>query len=157
MRKLVLSGAILHFVIGAGHLACLFCLETVFRIYGINGIMDEIATHGAALPYLITVCIAMAFFLAGSYGLSVLGLIHRLPLQKAAVITMLIVFFGRTIWGVTMLAENFSWLEMSSTGVAFLLGAFYIPCLSIIRKEDEKRRLFNTTVSQAATKKHVQR
>ena len=136
MRKLVLLGAILHFVIGAGHLACLFCLETVFHIYGINSIMDEIATHGAALPYLITVCIAMAFFLAGSYGLSVLGLIHRMPLQKAAVITMLIVFFGRTIWGLTMLIENFSWLEMSSTGVAFLLGTCYVPCLSIIREED---------------------
>lgn len=94
MRKLVLFGAILHFVIGAGHLACMFCLEAVFKIYGINGIMDEIAAHGAGLPYLITICIAVAFFIAGSYGLSVLGLIHRMPLQKIAVITMLVVFFG---------------------------------------------------------------
>ncbi len=132
MKKLVLLGVILHFVIGVGHLACLFCLKTVFNIYGINGMMDEIATHGAGLPYLITVCIAMAFFVAGSYGLSVLGLIRRLPLQKAAVITMLIVFFGRTIWGITMLVENFSWLEMSSTGVAALLGICYIPCLNIM-------------------------
>ena len=129
MRKLVV---ILHFVIGVGHLACLFCLETVFSIYGINGLMDEIATHGAWLPYLITVFIALAFFLAGSYGLSVLGLIRQMPLQKAAVITMLIVFFGRTIWGITMLVENFSWLEMSSTGVAFLLGICYVPCLKLI-------------------------
>ncbi len=132
MKKLVLLGVILHFVIGVGHLACLFCLETVFSVYGINEAMDEIATHGAWLPYLITVCIAMAFFLAGSYGLSVLGLIHRMPLQKAAVITMLIVFFGRTIWGITMLVDNFSWLEMSSTGVAFLLGICYVPCLRLI-------------------------
>ena len=65
MRKLVLLGVILHFVIGVGHLACLFCLEAVFGIYGINGIMDEIAVHGAALPYLITIGIAAAFFLAG--------------------------------------------------------------------------------------------
>ena len=47
MRKLVLLGAILHFAIGAGHLACLFCLEAVFNIYGINGMMGEIAAHGA--------------------------------------------------------------------------------------------------------------
>lgn len=132
MRKLVLLGVILHFVIGAGHLACLFCLETVFSVYGINEVMDEIATHGAWLPYLITICIAMAFFVAGSYGLSVLGLIRRLPLQKAAVITMLVVFFGRTIWGITMLIEDFSWLEMSSTGVAALLGICYIPCLNFM-------------------------
>lgn len=138
MRKLVLLGVVLHFVIGAGHLACLFCLETVFNVYGINGIMDEIATHGAWLPYLITACITVAFFLAGSYGLSVLGLIRRMPLQKAAVITMLVVFFGRTIWGITMLAKNFSWLEMSSTGVAALLGICYIPCLSIIIGKNAK-------------------
>lgn len=80
MRKLVLLGVILHFVIGVGHLACLFCLEAVFNIYGINGMMGEIAAHGAGLPYLITVCIAIAFFIAGSYGLSVLGLVHRMPL-----------------------------------------------------------------------------
>ena len=110
MRKLVLLGVILNFVIGVGHLACLFCLEAVFNIYGINGMMGEIAAHGAGLPYLITVCIAIAFFIAGSYGLSVLGLVHRMPLQKIAVITMLVVFFGRTIWGITMLVENFSWL-----------------------------------------------
>lgn len=61
MRKLVLLGVILHFVIGVGHLACLFCLEAVFNIYGINGMMGEIAAHGAGLPYLITVCIAIAF------------------------------------------------------------------------------------------------
>lgn len=139
MRKLVLLGAILHFVIGAGHLACLFCLETMFNIYGINGIMAEIATHGAGLPYLITICIAVAFFIAGSYGLSVMGLIHRMPLQKTAVITMLVVFFGRTIWGITMLVDNFTWLEMSSTCVAALLGICYIPCLSVIAERNAER------------------
>ncbi len=139
MRKIVLVGSILHFMIGLGHLLCLFCLDKVFTIYGINEIMNEIATYGAIFPYLITVCISIAFFLAGSYGLSVLGLIHRLPLQKAAVITMLIVFFGRTIWGITMLIENFSWLEMSSTSVSFLLGACYIPCLGILSKETKNK------------------
>lgn len=132
MRKLVLFGAILHFVIGAGHLACLFCLETVFNIYGINGMMDEIAAYGTWLPYFITICIAVAFIIAGSYGLSILGLIPKIPFQKAAVITMLVIFFGRVAWGIKMLVEGFSWLEISSTGVALLLGICYIPCLSII-------------------------
>lgn len=135
MKKLVFCGAVLHFVIGAGHLVCLSCLDTVFNIYGINEIMDKMAARWAGLPYLITICIAMAFFLAGSYGLSVLGLIHRLPLQRIAVITMLVVFFGRAIWGITMLTETFSWLEMSSTGVSILLGICYAPCLSIISND----------------------
>lgn len=139
MRKLVLLGVILHFVIGAGHLACLFRLETVFNVYGINGMMDEIATYGAWLPYFITVCIAVAFIIAGSYGLSALGLIRRLPLRKAAIVTMLVLFFGRAIWGVTMLVDSFSWLEVSSTSVALLLGICYTPCLSIISKERSMR------------------
>lgn len=133
MRKLVLFEVILHFAIGVGHLGCLFCLDAVFNIYGINGIMGEIATHGAWLPYFITMCIAAAFFLAGCYGLSALGIItHRLPLQKTAFLTMLVIFFGRAAWGIAMLIKNFSWLEIASTSVALLLGICYTPCLSII-------------------------
>ena len=128
-KRLVEAGVVLHFLIGAGHLACLFCLETVFGIYGINDFMEKVAAYGAALPYLMTVAIAAAFFLAGCYGLSALGRIRKLPLQKAAIVTMLVLFFGRAVWGITTLAGDFSWLEVSSTCVSLLLGICYIPCL----------------------------
>lgn len=138
-KHLVEAGVVLHFLIGAGHLACLFCLETVFGIYGITSFMEKVAAYGAALPYLMTVAIAAAFFLAGCYGLSALGRIKRLPLQQAAIITMLVLFFGRAIWGVTMLLEDFSWLEVSSTCVSLLLGICYIPCLRLGRRQDNDR------------------
>lgn len=138
-KRLVEAGVVLHFVIGAGHLACLFCLETVFGIYGINGFMEKVAAYGAALPYLITVVIAAAFFLAGCYGLSALGKIKRLPLQQAAIVTMLVLFFGRAAAGIIILADNFTGLEVSSTCVSLLLGICYIPCLQLGRREDKNR------------------
>ena len=132
-KRLVEAGVILHFLIGVGHIACLFCLETVFRIYSINGFMEKVAAHGTALPYLITVAIAAAFFLAGCYGLSALGRIWKLPLQRAAIITMIVLFFGRAVWGITMIAKDFTWLEVSSTCVSLLLGICYLPCLRLDR------------------------
>ena len=130
-KKLVWLGIALHFLIGLGHLACLFRLDAVFRLYGINGFMEKVATFGIALPYLIKVCIAAAFFLAGCYGLSALGAIRRLPLQTAAFVTMPVLFFGRAAWGVALLLKDFSLLELSSTCVALLLGICYVPCLRI--------------------------
>lgn len=48
---------------------------------------------------------------------------------------MLVLFFGRAIWGVTMLVDSFTWLEVSSSVVALLLGICYVPCLGILSKE----------------------
>ncbi len=134
MKKLVELGVVLHFLIGLGHLACLFCLDAVFRLYGIKGFMSEVAAFGSALPYMITICIAAAFFLAGSYGLSALGAIRRLPLQTAAFVTMLVLFFGRAVWGIVLLLQDFSWLELSSTCFALLLGICYVPGLRFTKQ-----------------------
>lgn len=129
MKRLVELGIALHFLIGLGHLACLLRLDAVFRLYGINEFMSKVAAFGSALPYLITICIAAAFLLAGCYGLSALGAIRRLPLQRAAFITMLVLFFGRAACGIVLLIQDFSWLELSSTCFALLLGICYVPCL----------------------------
>lgn len=134
MKRLVELGLALHFLIGLGHLACLFRLDAVFRLYGINGFMSKVATFGSALPYLITICIAAAFFLAGCYGLSALGAIRRLPLQTAAFVTMLVLFFGRAVCGVAVLIQDFSWLELSSTCFALLLGICHVPGLRLSKQ-----------------------
>lgn len=135
MKRLVELGVVLHFLIGIGHLACMFRLDTVFRFYGIDGFMDKVAEFGSALPYLITICIAAAFFLAGFYGLSALGAIRRLPLQRAAFVTMVVLFLGRAAWGIGLLIHDFSWLELSSTCFALLLGICYVSCLRFSRQD----------------------
>lgn len=127
---MVKLGIALNAAIGIGHLLCLMNLESIFAIYGIDDAMAQIARYGVWLPYAITVVIAMAFLAAAAYGLSALRLIPRLPLQRTAFVVMAIVFFGRALWGITILVSSFSCLELSSTIIALLLGSCYLPCLS---------------------------
>lgn len=129
MKVLIKVGVALNLLIGFGHLLCMAALDKIFAIYGINDTMDRIAQYGAYLPYVITVIIAVAFFAVALYGMSALKVIPRLPLQTTAMTTIVVVFLGRVIWGLTMLIPHFSWLELSSTGVALLLAVCYMPYL----------------------------
>lgn len=129
MKLLIKIGVTLNILIGLGHLLCMASLDKVFAIYGIDGIMGNIAQHGAFLPCAITVVIALAFFVVALYGLSALKVIPRLPLQTTAITAIVIVFLGRAAAGTTMLITNFSWLEFSSSFTALLLALCYLPYL----------------------------
>lgn len=129
MKVLIKVGVALNLLIGLGHLLCMAALDKIFAIYGIGDVMDRIAQYGAYLPYVITVIIALAFFAVALYGLSALKAIPRLPLQTTAMTTIVVVFSGRVIWGLAMLVPHFTWLELSSTGVALLLAVCYLPYL----------------------------
>ena len=48
-------GAVLHFIIAAGHLACLFFLDEAFRAFNILEEMTQLSFGLAWLPYAITV------------------------------------------------------------------------------------------------------
>lgn len=129
MKALIKVGVVLNLLIGLGHLLCMAALDKIFAIYGISDVMDRIAQYGTYLPYVITVIIAVAFFVVALYGMSALKAIPRLPLQTTAMSTIVIVFSGRVIWGLTMLVPHFTWLELSSTIVALLLAVCYLPYL----------------------------
>ena len=91
------TGAILNFLVAAGHLACLPWLYPVLSIYRIDGIMETLALrYGAAIPYLLTVAIAFIFAVFGLYGLSGAGIIRRLPLLETGIYTIAALFL-RTV------------------------------------------------------------
>ena len=106
------TGAILNFLVAAGHLACLPWLYPVLSIYRIDGIMETLALrYGAAIPYLLTVAIAFIFAVFGLYGLSGAGIIRRLPLLETGIYTIATLFLLRAVAGVA---------EMAGTGCALL-------------------------------------
>ncbi len=129
MKLMIKIGVALNILICLGHLLCMASLDKVFAIYGIDGIMDNIAQHGAFLPYAITVVIALAFFIVALYGLSALRAIPRLPLQTTAMAAIVIVFLGRAAAGIATLIPSFTWLEFSSTLTSLLLAVCYLPYL----------------------------
>lgn len=120
------TGAILNFLIAAGHLACLPWLYPVLSIYRIDGIMETLALrYGAAIPYLLTVAIASIFAVFGLYGLSGAGVIRRLPLLETGIYTIATLFLLRAVaemavTGHAPLADSTG--ALAAVGTLYLLG-----------------------------------
>ncbi len=124
-------GAFLHFLIAIGHLACLFFLDEAFKAYDILEDMQQLCMGQDWLLYLVTVCIAIAFGVAGLYALAVSGDIRKLPLQRCAMLVIVGVYSIRTIVGIYWMVNNFSYLELFSTLVPVLLIWCYLPGVSL--------------------------
>lgn len=126
-NKALFIGAIINFIIGIGHLACIACLDRVFEIYDIADTMNGFAiTYGNNFPYILTVIIALCFFACGIYGLSACGMIRRLPLLKLGIFAIATVFLSRALWGISIMICGFTCLELSSTSVSALVGLLYL-------------------------------
>lgn len=121
-------GAYLNFLIAAGHVAALFFLDAAFRYYGIDGIMHAIASHGAALPYLITVALIAVFVVCGLYALSAAGRIRRLPLLWTGVFGIAAAYLLRALWGLLAMAASAVWdfRGLSAFALSALVGTLYL-------------------------------
>jgi len=113
MKRLRL-GAILHFIIAVGHIGCLFALDEAFDAYGIKDVMYNMVFGHAWMLYALTVCLALAFALAGLYALSASGDIHRLPLTRTAIIVIIVLY---------------NWLRFISSVIPAFLAWCYYPGL----------------------------
>ena len=91
MKTRLRLGAILHFIIAIGHVACLFFLEEAFKAYDILDEMTSMCFGQTWLLYVVTIFLALAFAVAGLYALSASGDIKRLPLQRLVIIAIVVV------------------------------------------------------------------
>jgi hypothetical protein len=124
---LLIIAAVFNFIIAVGHLSCLFSLDFVFRLYGIDGTMSEIASYGQALPYILTVVIALLFTLAGLYALAAAGKLKiKLPLVRLAIWVIAAVFFSRALVGIAWLIAGFTTIELTSTLISGIVGTLYL-------------------------------
>ena len=139
MKGIVRFGVMLNILLWIGHLACLPFLDEAFSFYGIDAKMAELSHVDASLPYILTMMIATAFLAVACYGLSYTGDMSRLPLQHLSLAVILLVFFGRFVWGLTRLIENFTWLGMSSTAISLLLGLCYVPAVCLLWPRNNAR------------------
>ena len=125
MKRLRL-GAILHFIIAIGHLGCLFALDEAFDAYGIKDVMYNMVFGHAWMLYALTVCLALAFALAGLYALSASGDIHRLPQTRTAIIVIIVLYSLRAMVGGWACVVDFSWLQcISSLIPTFIVWCYY--------------------------------
>ena len=110
MKRLRL-GAVLHFIIAIGHLGCLFALDEAFDAYGIKDVMHNMVFGHVWMLYALTICLALAFVLAGLYALSATGDICRLPLTQTAIIVIIVLYSLRALAGGWACVMDFRWLQ----------------------------------------------
>ena len=80
----------------------------------------------AWMLYALTVCLALAFALAGLYALSASGDIRRLPLTRTAIFVIIVLYSLRTLAGVWACVMDFNWLQcISSITPAFIAWCYY--------------------------------
>jgi len=125
MKRLRL-GAILHFILAIGHIGCLFVLDEAFDAYGIKELMHNMVIGHVWMLYALTICIALAFVIAGCYALSATGDIRRLPFTRTAIYVIIVLYSLRALAGGWACITDFKWLQsISSLIPAFLAWCYY--------------------------------
>ena len=90
-------GGYINIVIALGHLIGLFWAEKMFEVTGIGKEMVELAQTHSSLPYLLTVFVAVFFFIFGLYGLSADGKLKELPYLKPIIFVIAAIYLFRGI------------------------------------------------------------
>ena len=128
MKRLRL-GAVLHFIIAIGHLGCLFALDEAFDAYGIKDVMHNMVFGHVWMLYALTICLALAFTLAGLYALSATGDIRRLPLIRTAIFVIIVLYSLRALAGGWACVQDFRWLQFISSVIPAFIAWCYYPGL----------------------------
>ena len=63
-------GGYINIFIAVGHIIGLFWADRMFEVAGIVKEMTKLAQTHSSLPYLLTIFVAIVFFIFGLYGLS---------------------------------------------------------------------------------------
>lgn len=120
-------GAVLHFIIAIGHVACLFALDEAFEVYGIREIMYQMVSGHVWMLYALTISLVLTFTLAGLYALSATGDIRHLPLTRLAIITVVVLYSLRALAGSISCIYDFRWLQFFSSLVPAIIAWCYWP------------------------------
>ncbi|OJU56349.1 MAG: hypothetical protein BGN96_14685 [Bacteroidales bacterium 45-6] len=120
-------GGYINILIAIGHVAGLFWAEKMFEVTGIQKEMAELAQTNSLLPYLLTVFVAIFFFIFGFYGLSADNKFRPLPFLKPAIFVVAGIYLLR---GIGELAFDFEKQQASQLlETAYSLAAIFIGLL----------------------------
>lgn len=98
----------------------------MFRAVGIEADMRELATQGAALPYILTLITCAAFAIVGLYGLSGAATIRRLPLLRTGLISIAVIYLSRaTVYEGIPAVRDGDTVQIVFAAIALLIGLCY--------------------------------
>lgn len=120
----------LNILIAAGHLIGLLWAEEMFEVTGIGKEMADLAQIHSSLPYLLTIFVAIVFFVFGLYGLSAGNKFRKLPFLKQTIFTISGIYLLRgvgglladSIQGINTVPETIYSVIALAIGLLFLFG-----------------------------------
>jgi hypothetical protein len=122
-------GGYINILIAVAHIVGLFWADKMFEITGIGKEMTELAQTHTSLPYLLTVFVAIVFFIFGLYGLSADNKFRQLPLLKPVIFSIAGIYLlrgiGELIFDLEMQQAN-QFLEITYSLVAVFIGLLFL-------------------------------
>lgn len=123
-------GGYINILIAVGHLIGLFWTEKMFEVTGIGKEMQKLAQINSLLPYLLTIFVAVVFFIFGLYGLSASDKFRKLPFLKSVIFIIAGIYLLRglgeliadKIQGTNSVNETIFSLFALTIGLLFLIG-----------------------------------
>ncbi|MDC1161887.1 hypothetical protein OAT18_00440 [Tenacibaculum sp.] len=123
-------GGLLNIIIAVSHIIGLFWAEQMFEKTGAGEGMKELAQIHYTIPYLLTIFVAIIFFLFGIYGVLANSKIIKLPFLKPVIFGIGFIYFFRgmgeqsynLIKGTTTKSETIQSVIGLIIGSLFLFG-----------------------------------
>lgn len=122
-------GGYINIVIAIGHIVGLFWADKMFEVTGIGKEMTEVAQTHSSLPYLLTIFVAIVFFIFGLYGLSADNKFRPLPLLKQVIFAIAGIYLlrgiGELIFDLEKQQAN-QILEITYSLIAVFIGLLFL-------------------------------
>ena len=122
-------GGYTNIVIAIAHIIGLLWANKMFEITGIGNEMTDLAQIHSILPYLLTIFVAIAFFMFGVYGLSAANKFRRLPFLKPVIFLIAGVYLlrgmGELIFDLEKQQAN-QFLQITYSLIAVFIGLLFL-------------------------------
>ncbi|WP_062058825.1 hypothetical protein [Aquimarina longa] len=121
-------GGYINIIIALSHIIGLIWAKKMFEITGIGKEMFEIAQTHFLLPYIITILVAIVFFIFGLYGLSADHKLRKLPFLKLGIfiISGIYIFRGLGELIAAPIQDKNEPLEMIYSIIALIIGLLFL-------------------------------
>ena len=123
-------GGYINILIAIGHIVGLIWADQMFEVTGIGKEMKELTYSHYSIPYLLTIFVAIVFFIFGLYGLSADNKFRKLPFLKPVIFLIAGIYLLRglgeliadNIQGTNSSAETIYSLFALTIGLLYLIG-----------------------------------
>jgi len=125
-RRALRAAGWANIAIAAAQTIGLIWAWSMFRAVGIEEDMRELARQAAALPYILTLITCAAFAVFGLYGLSGAADLRRLPLLRAGLVSIAVIYVLRaTLYGGIDAVRDGDGAQIIFAAIALLIGLCY--------------------------------